>query len=454
MMTTTPPGTQLNESLAKLDLTSDNAAIIGLQYGDEGKGQIVDIFGSRYDIVARYNGGANAGHTVIIGDQKFALHLIPSGIMCQNAVNVIGNGVVIDPAQILKEIDGLNERGVSTDHLRISDRAHVVMPWHKIQDGLYDNAMATAKGSKAIGTTGRGIGPCYADKALRSTAIRMGELLKLDKLKAKVGYICEVKNTIFKALAEHCNVPFETLNADQIFEDLSGYAKRLEPMITDTNDLLHTALAEGKKILCEGANAVMLDMDHGTYPYVTSSNCSSLGIYPGTSLPGGTIKNIVGIVKLYTSRVGEGPFPTELFGDAADKIRVAGNEFGTTTGRPRRTGWLDCVSVRYAARLSGVTAIACTGLAVLAGLEQLKICVGYELNGKTYNTLPADADDLAAVKPIYEVMDGFADPIGDCRSYAQLPSEARQYVDCVEQHIGVNIPMVCVGRRRDQILFR
>lgn len=453
-MTTTPPATDLNESLAKLDLTSENAAIIGLQYGDEGKGQIVDIFGSRYDVVARYNGGANAGHTVIVGDQKIALHLIPSGIMCLNAVNVIGNGVVVDPAQILKEIDGLNEKGMTTDHLVISDRAHVVMPWHKIQDGLYDQAMAAAKGSKAIGTTGRGIGPCYADKALRSTAIRMGELLSIEKLKSKVHYICDVKNTIFKALAASCHSEFTELDADQIYDDLKGYAARLASKITDTNALLHKALNEGKKILCEGANAVMLDMDHGTYPYVTSSNCSSLGIYPGTSLPGGTIKNIVGIVKLYTSRVGEGPFPTELSGDIADQIRVAGNEFGTTTGRPRRTGWLDCVSVRYAARLSGVNAIACTGLAVLAGLEEVKACVGYELHGKKYDTLPADADDLAAIKPIYETFEGFSEPLGEYRSYDQLPAAAKKYVDCVEDNIGVKIPMVCVGRRRDQILFR
>ncbi len=442
------------DALASLNLQGQHSAVIGIQYGDEGKGQIVDVLGAHFDVVARYNGGANAGHTVIIGDQKFALHLIPSGIMCPDALNVVGNGVVIDPAQILKEIDGLVERGIAIgENLKISNRAHVVLPYHKVQDVLYDQAMAKAKGSEPIGTTGRGIGPCYADKALRTTAVRMGELLRIDELETKIQRIVSIKNTILEALAKTCDQPFEQLDANAIFADLKDQAIRLAPHITDTSVLLHDAMDDGKKILCEGANATMLDIDHGTYPFVTSSNCSSLGIYAGSGLPGGTIKNIIGIVKLYTSRVGEGPFPSELLNETGETIRQQGNEFGTTTGRPRRTGWLDLVSVRYASKLSGVTTFACTGLAVLAGLKTIKLCVGYRLDGKVIdNTLPANAGDLARAEPIYEEFEGFADPIGECQRYEDLPPQARAYVERVQELLGTRIAMVCVGRRRDQIL--
>jgi adenylosuccinate synthase len=431
-----------------------HAAIIGLQWGDEGKGQIVDVLTPRYDMVVRYNGGANAGHTVMIGQRKFALHLIPSGILNPGTLNVVGNGVVVDPAGILDEIDGLRSHDVQVDdNLLISDRAHVVMPYHKRADALMEKALAGARGQEhAIGTTGRGIGPCYADKAQRSTAIRIGELLDMAALRQKLPHIVAVKNRVLAALADAAGEAFEPYDADQLADLLAEQAQRLRPHIRDTNAMLLAAMDEGKRLLFEGANACLLDVDHGTYPFVTSSNCSSLGIYAGAGVPGGSVGTMIGVAKTYTSRVGGGPMPTELHDDTGEQIRREGHEFGTTTGRPRRCGWLDLVAVRYAVRLSGITALACTGLSVLASLPQLKVCVAYECEGRRYDTLPADVALLGRVKPVYETLDGFGQAVDQCRRFEDLPAAARQYLRRIEQFTGVPVKLACVGRRRDQIL--
>ncbi len=451
---TAAPAALADVPLDRLDLGRGHAAIIGLQWGDEGKGQIVDVLTPRYDYVVRYNGGANAGHTVMIGDQKFALHLVPSGVLNPAAINVVGNGVVIDPAGILDEMDGLRQRGVTIgENLRISDRAHVVMPYHKLDDVLMEKALSAARGDdQAIGTTGRGIGPCYADKAQRSTAIRMGELLDLPALKAKLTHTVAIKNRVLGALADAAGEAFEPYIVDQLFGLLNGWADRLKSHICDTTSLLYDAMAAGKRVLFEGANACLLDVDHGTYPFVTSSNCSSLGIYAGAAVPGGSVQSLIGVVKTYTSRVGGGPMPTELFDATGEQIRRDGHEFGTTTGRPRRCGWLDLVAVRYAVRLSGITALACTGLSVLAALPKLKVCVAYEADGRRFDTVPADAALLGRIKPVYETLAGFGQPVEGCRSFDELPAAAKAYLRRIEQFVGVPVAMACVGRRRDQIL--
>jgi adenylosuccinate synthase len=438
-------------------LTRGHSAIVGLQWGDEGKGQIVDMLADGFDLVIRYNGGNNAGHSVHIGDQKFALHLVPSGIIHKGTLNVIGNGVVVDPVGILKEITGLRERGVpvSGKNLRISDRAHVVLPYHKLYDKLLDMAIAKSQGDAAkIGTTGRGIGPCYADKALRSTAVRMGELTRPDQLATRLKHIVAVKNIELKALADAVGDPFEPFNADQLLAEYAGYGKQLGEHVCDTPAMFHDAIQSGKRLLFEGANATLLDVDHGTYPFVTSSSTSSLGIYCGAGVPGGTLSNIVGIVKSYASRVGGGPHPTELHDETGNRIREVGKEFGTTTGRPRRVGWLDLTAIRYTARITGVTMIASTGLAVLSGLPKLKVCVGYKYKGADLPGFPADASILADAEPVYHELEGFAENISECRSFDELPPAAKRYIEYMEKFVGVPVKMVCVGRRRDQILYR
>ncbi len=366
----------------------------------------------------------------------------------------MGSGVVLDPAKILEEIAGLTERGVSVgDNLRISDRAHVVFPYHKLEDALLERALSRSAGpGQLIGTTGRGIGPCYADKALRSTAIRVGELLDAQHLREKLSHVVRVKNLILGALAGDCDEKFVPFDAGQLADEYLEYGRRLAQHICDTTRLLQEAIAAGKQVLFEGANAVLLDVDHGTYPFVTSSSCSSGGVYTGTGVPGATVTNVVGIVKLYTSRVGGGPFPTELLDQTGQRIRELGKEFGTTTGRPRRCGWLDLMAVRYAAAVSGATAITCTGLSVLAGLPELRVCVGYRYQGRKLEAFPADARVLLAAEPIYQEFEGFAGPIDHCRRFADLPPQARAYVEFVERFVGVPVRFVCVGRRRDQIL--
>lgn len=442
--------------LDRLDLGAGHCAVGGLQWGDEGKGKIVDLLAQRHDMIVRYNGGANAGHTVEVGDQRYALHLIPSGILYPDKTNVIGNGVVIDPAVLIKEIKGLRDRGVAVDkNLRISNRAHVVFPYHHVQDALFESALSAGRGdNKKIGTTGRGIGPCYADKALRSTAVRVGELLDDCHLGEKLRHIVPLKNVMLGSLAQEYGQTFEPFNVNTLYQQYREYAQALRPLVCDTSELIYQATQQGKRVLFEGANATLLDVDHGTYPYVTSSSCSSLGLHTGAGVPAQQVGSLLGVAKAYSTRVGGGPMPTELDDEIGQRIREVGREYGTTTGRPRRCGWLDLVAVRYSARLNGTTGIALMILDVLAGLDRLKVCVGYKHAGKKLDGFPAEAGVLAAVEPVYEEIAGFAQQIDECREYDELPAQARAYVELIERHTGVPVRIIGVGPRRDQIIVR
>jgi len=433
---------------------STSTAVVGLQWGDEGKGKIVDLLTSRHDVIVRYNGGANAGHSVQVGEARYALHLVPSGILHPNKTCVIGNGVVVDPEKLLQEIDGLRDRGIEVAHnLQVSDRAHVVMPYHKEQDAALEDFMSGIisedAGNLAIGTTRRGIGPAYGDKVSRSTAIRMGDLLDPPYLRERLRVICGLRTRELKALGVHA-LP---LDPDALTERFAKAGERLRPHVTDTVYGLHDAVKAGKRLLFEGANASLLDIDHGTYPYVTSSNCSTLGIPAGTGLPMRNIGRVLGIMKAYSTRVGGGPFSTELLDEIGAGIRERGREFGTTTGRPRRVGWLDLVAVRYASMICGTTGIACTLLDVLSGVEELKICVGYRLaNGQTTERFIPDAHRLTGAQAIYETLPGWSEPIRDASDRATLPANARRYLDRIEAILGIPIEMIGVGPDRRHTL--
>ncbi len=431
-----------------------NAAVVGLQWGDEGKGKIVDLLTSRYDVIVRYNGGANAGHTVVVGDQKYALHLIPSGILYPDKLNVVGNGTVIDPEKLLEEITALRGRGVEVgSNLKVSDRAHVVLPYHKEQDAALEEFLASKSGKDtgglSIGTTRRGIGPAYADKVFRSTAIRMGDLLRPSILRRKLDVVCGIRSAELEALG----LRTPPLRADELADRYLAVGERVKPYVVDTVYLLHDCLQAGKSLLFEGANACLLDIDHGTYPYVTSSNCSTLGIPAGTGIPGSRIDQVYGIMKAYSTRVGAGPFPTEQKNAIGDRIRERGREYGTTTGRPRRCGWLDLVAVRYAAMVCGATAIACTLFDVLTGFEELKLCVGYRLgDGTVTDRFPPDADRLGEMEPIYETLPGWIEELREVEDRASLPTNARRYLERIEAFVGVPIEIVSVGPERMQTL--
>jgi len=449
------------DTLASLNLKAGHAAVCGLQWGDEGKGQIVDMLTDRFDVVARYNGGNNAGHSVHVGDEKFALHLLPSGVIHPGQLNVIGNGVVVDPTPetgILKEIAGLRERGVDLgENLRISARAHCVMPYHREEDRLRE-AAAAAPGNgddaKSIGTTGRGIGPCYADKAHRTTAVRMCDLVDPDMLKRRLARVLPIKAAVLKALAEVSGLQPDLPDADDLLARAMSWGEALRPHVCDTRHLLADAEDAGKRVLFEGANAVLLDVDHGTYPFVTSSSTSPLGIAAGTGLPTYRLTTVLGVAKAYVSRVGGGPHPTEQDNAVGQHLREVGQEYGTTTGRPRRTGWIDLVALRYAAQLAGCTGLVMTGLSVLAGLATLRLCTGYKLDGEILRHYPADAATLERLEPVYDEMPGFAGPVDAVRGYDDLPEAAKAYVDRVESTVGVPVKLVCVGRRRDQVLVK
>ncbi|MFW5681781.1 MAG: adenylosuccinate synthase, partial [Phycisphaeraceae bacterium] len=420
--TVTPTPTASSAPLCRrLDLEG-HCTVVGLQWGDEGKGKVVDLLAPGFDLVVRYNGGANAGHSVQVGEDRYALHLIPSGILYPEKLNVLGNGVVIDPAQLVKEIDGMTRRGLDLEgRLRVSDRAHVVMPYHKTQDALMEASLARARGeAAAIGTTGRGIGPCYADKALRSTAIRIGDFIHLERFRDKLEATVAVKNVLLAALAKHAGADFEPFDPATLYDELAPLADRLRPHVCDTATLLHRSIAKGHNVLFEGANATLLDIDHGTFPFVTSSNCSSLGAHTGAGVPGHAVTNVIGIVKAYQTRVGGGPMPTELHDKVGDTIRERGREYGTTTGRPRRCGWLDLVALKYTATVSGATGIALTLLDVLAGLEELKVCVAYRHGDKQITSFPAEAEVLDAVEPVYETLEGFGGSLEECRRFSEL----------------------------------
>lgn len=433
-----------------------HTAVAGLQWGDEGKGKIVDLLAEAFDVVVRYNGGANAGHTVVTGGERFALHLIPCGVLRARCTGVVGNGVVLDPEVLQKEMAELRASGVHLGaNLRISDRAHLVMPYHKAADGLMEAAIgASMGGDRTIGTTGRGIGPCYADKATRSTAVRVADLLEPDRLAEKLEHIAAVKNASLGALAALADVPFQRIDPREVAAGCAAYASSLEPFVCDAADYLHEAAASGLSLLFEGANGFLLDVDHGTYPYVTSSNASALGIYAGAGMPGGTVRELIGVVKAYATRVGGGPFPTEQDNDIGQRLRDRGHEYGTTTGRPRRCGWLDMVALRYAVRTSGATSLAVTLLDVLSGFDTVQVCTAYRTGHDLLDRFPASAHELAGAEPVYETLEGFAGDITACRRMDDLPAEARAYIAFVEDATGVPVRIVSVGPDRDQTIRR
>jgi adenylosuccinate synthase len=429
------------------DFLEGNSCVLGLQWGDEGKGKIVDFIAESADVVVRYCGGANAGHTVRIGHEKYSTHLLPVGIFRPHVMNIIGNGVVLDPEALFKEIDEFLGRGlaISPENLRVSYKTHVVMPWHSAEDAAREAAL----GDGGIGTTKRGIGPCYADKMHRTTAVRVADLLDESRLREKIFRICADKNRMFTAMYDA-----PPLAPGPIFETCRDLGRRLTPFVDDTSDLLLGYIRNGKRIVFEGAHAVLLDVDHGTYPFVTSSNCSALGLYTGAGVPPQSVKQFIGIAKAYSTRVGGGPFPTEQANQIGDYIRERGNEYGTTTRRPRRCGWFDSAAVRYSVDLNGVTAIALTLLDVLSGLDHIQICTGYQKGGVRLDSFRADMDTLAGVEPIYETMPGWRANLTPCRSFGELPREAQAYVKRLETLCGAPIRMVSVGPERSATLMR
>jgi len=427
-----------------------NTAITGLQWGDEGKGKIVDLLTSEHDLVVRYNGGANAGHTVVIGDQKYALHLMPSGILSPEITCVIGNGVVVDPGKLTEEIDSLESRSIETGgRLFISDRAHVVLDYHKMIDGALEDFLAGGSSGESIGTTRRGIGPAYADKILRAPALRMGDLLDDSVLSDRIGIACALHSEQLASLGSP-----ERPDQERIIDDCRRWRDRLGSAITDTTYLLHDAVRDGRRLLFEGANACLLDIDHGTYPFVTSSNCSALGIPAGTGLPPRTVDRVIGIMKAYSTRVGSGPFPTELHDATGDRIRERGREYGTTTGRPRRCGWLDLVAVRYTSMLCGTTSVACMLLDVLFGMDEVRICTAYRLpDGSITERFIPDAHRLEGVEPIYQSLPGWDGDLDFDGERSRLPDGARRYLDVIEDILELPIEMVSVGPERTQTLL-
>ncbi|TWT65908.1 Adenylosuccinate synthetase [Posidoniimonas polymericola] len=414
--------------------------VIGLQWGDEAKGKIVDLLTQQSDFVVRYQGGANAGHTVVVGDQTYKLSLLPSGVLTPGVTCVIAGGVVINPAKAIEELEELEGRGMThLDNLKISDRAHVIMPWHFAEDRVLDKST----GGEDIGTTQRGIGPCYRDKVGRSFAIRMGDLYR-DSFPDRVRHIVAAKNEMLTA-PDH-------LDADAVIEQYTVFAEKLRSHVCDTTDMLLTAAEEGKQLLFEGAQGSLLDVDHGTYPYVTSSNSSGVGVSNGSGVPAKHITHTLGIVKAYSTRVGGGPFPTEQDNEYGQHLREQGNEYGTVTKRPRRCGWLDAVALRYTARLSGVDGISVMLMDVLSGLKEIKICTAYELDGRTTDTYPSHVDDLRRVTAVYETLPGWDEDITGCTEMDQLPAAALGYLKRVSELVGAPVEYVSVGPGREQTI--
>ncbi len=423
-----------------------NCCVTGLQWGDEGKGKVVDILAENADIVVRYGGGANAGHTVIIGQTKFALHLMPSGAVREKTACVIANGVVVDPGTLIDEIMGLAEKGIAINgRLFISENAHIVLDYHKQEDQLRESAL----GKNKIGTTARGIGPCYADKIGRSYALRMADLRNLAGLKDKLVKIVDYKNKLFGALYGAAAIDVET-----IFEKCKRYSSTLEPFICNTTQYLHEAIDAGKNILFEGAQGALLDLDHGTFPFVTSSNASSLGLGPGCGVPTKCVDRFIGVVKAYTTRVGAGPFPSEQDNAIGNLIREKGHEYGTTTGRPRRCGWFDAVAVAYTVRLGGVNEIAMMHLDTLAGLKELNVCKASSINARQTTLFPGTAEDLAAAECLYETLPGWDEDLSRVTRFEDLPKNTKNYIAAVEKIVGIPVTIVGVGPQRSQAIFR
>lgn len=421
--------------------------VIGLQWGDEAKGKIVDLLTEAHDVVVRYQGGANAGHTVVAGDQTYKLSLIPSGIFRPHVQCVVAGGVVIHPASMLDEIDGLVARGVAIGkNLMISDRAHVIFPWHFREDGLLDKRCT---GGEAIGTTLRGIGPCYRDKVGRSFAVRLGDMYR-DGFRQRIEQITEAKSQMLACL--NGETAEAALDAAKIFEEYRGYARRLEPYVADTTAYLLNAADEGKRILFEGAQGALLDIDHGTFPFVTSSNSSGVGVSTGSGVPARYVTKVIGVLKAYTTRVGGGPFPTEQDNETGQHIRDRGHEYGTVTRRPRRCGWFDAVAARYTARLSGVDVLAVMLLDVLSQLPQLRICVAYRLDGRRITDFPSHAEDVRRVEPVYETLPGWEEEITHVRRREDLPNNANAYLDRISALVGRPVEIVSVGPEREQTI--
>ncbi|MFL0252758.1 adenylosuccinate synthase [Clostridium neuense] len=418
--------------------------VLGAQWGDEGKGKMTDYLAEGADVVARSQGGNNAGHTVEVGDKQYKLHLIPSGILYSDKLNIIGNGVVLDPKSLFEEIEYLNNMGVEVtpEKLVISDRAHLIMPYHRALDG----ASEKLRGKNDIGTTGKGIGPCYTDKAERS-GLRVCDLMHPEIFKEKLKANLEIKNAILTKV-----YGIEGFDYKEICEEYLEYGERMKAYVKDTSVIVYDEIKKGKSVLFEGAQGNLLDIDYGTYPYVTSSNTIGGGVCPGTGIGPTMIDSAVGIAKAYTTRVGKGPFPTELFDEMGEHIREAGHEYGVVTGRARRCGWLDVVILKQAARVSGLTSFAITKIDTLAGIDKVKMCVGYEFNGETIDYIPASLEDLALCKPVYEEFDGWGEEVADARSYDKLPENAKKYLKRIEELTETKISIVSVGAKRDQTI--
>ncbi|MFF4194160.1 adenylosuccinate synthase [Nonomuraea sp. NPDC001831] len=416
------------------------AVLVGAQWGDEGKGKATDLLGGDVDYVVRYQGGNNAGHTVVIGDQKYALHLLPTGILSPDVVPVIGNGVVIDPGVLLSEIDGLAERGISAERLLISSNAHLIMPHHKALDKVTERYLGKAK----IGTTGRGIGPAYGDKIARM-GVRVQDLLDPGILAKKIEVALTEKNQVLTKVYNRRGI-----DPAAVLEEYLAYAERLKPHIADTSLVLSKALDEGKFVLLEGGQGTLLDIDHGTYPFVTSSSPTSGGACAGAGIPPNRLTKIIGILKAYTTRVGSGPFPTELTDETGEWLRRTGGEYGVTTGRDRRCGWFDAVIARYATRINGITDYFLTKLDILSGLERIPVCVAYEVDGVRFDEIPMTQTDFHHAVPVYEELPGWKEDISNAKSFDDLPPNARSYVRALEEMSGAPISAIGVGPGRDQ----
>ncbi|WP_335983838.1 MULTISPECIES: adenylosuccinate synthase [Streptomycetaceae] len=416
--------------------------LLGAQWGDEGKGKATDLLGGSVDYVVRYQGGNNAGHTVVVGDQKYALHLLPSGILSPGCVPVIGNGVVVDPKVLLSELSGLNERGVDTSKLLISGNAHLITPYHQTIDKVTERFL----GNRKIGTTGRGIGPAYADKINR-VGIRVQDLFDESILQQKVEAALHDKNQILVKIFNR-----RAITTEQVVEEYLGYAAQIKDFVTDTALVLNNALDAGKVVLMEGGQGTLLDVDHGTYPFVTSSNPTSGGACTGSGVGPTKITRVIGILKAYTTRVGSGPFPTELLDEDGEKLRTVGHEFGVTTGRDRRCGWFDAVIARYATRVNGLTDFFLTKLDILTGWERIPVCVAYEVDGRRVDELPYSQTDFHHAKPVYEYLPGWSEDITEAKTLADLPKNAQNYVKALEEMSGAPISAIGVGPGRNQTI--
>lgn len=416
--------------------------LVGAQWGDEGKGKATDLLGSRVDYVVKFNGGNNAGHTVVIGDEKYALHLLPSGILSPGVVPVIGNGVVVDLEVLFQELDAISSRGVDVSRLLVSGSAHIIAPYHRTVDKVTERFL----GKRRIGTTGRGIGPAYADKINR-VGIRVWDLFDEKILRAKVEGALDQKNHLLVKIYNR-----RAITVDETVDELLVYADRLRPMVTDTSVELNAALDAGKTVLFEAGQATMLDVDHGTYPFVTSSSATAGGAVTGSGIGPTRVDSVIGVIKAYTTRVGEGPFPTELFDASGEFLRKTGHEYGVTTGRPRRCGWYDAVIARYAARINGLTDLVLTKLDILTGLEKVPVCVAYDVDGVRYDEMPTDQTAFHHAVPIYEEFDGWWEDISQARTFEDLPVNAQRYVRALEGMSGTRISAIGVGPSRDAII--